>query len=190
MPTMMGHSHVALGAAVYLALWRHALPTPFGPLGAPLLGGPALDGAPGVVTLGLSLGLASASALGPDIDKAGSSIARAGGWATEALAWGVEHTLGHRGPLHSLLALVGVVLLGEGAGRLAGVVGLGAVLGFGWAAHLLGDVGTRRGLPLAWPLPLHVRTPLRFTTGTWQEGVVLGCAILACGLWVLGSVRV
>jgi inner membrane protein len=182
-PSMMGHSHLLLGGACYLALWYHPLATPLGQLGAPLLGGPALAGASGGLLVGLSLALASASALGPDLDKSGSSLARAGGWGTEALAWGLEHTLQHRGPLHSLLALVGVVLAGNALGLALGVTGLGAVVGFGWAAHLLGDVGTRRGIPLFWPLRLHVRPPLTFTTGTWQEALVLAGAMAVCLAW-------
>src|SRR5437868_14612750 len=108
---MMGRSHVLLGLACYLALWQHAVPSPLGPLGAPVLGGPSLEGAPGLALVGASLALAGASALGPDIDKAGSSIARAGGLGTRALAWGLEHSVHHRGPLHSLLALIGVVAI-------------------------------------------------------------------------------
>src|SRR5918911_301507 len=102
---MMGRSHVLLGAACYLALWRHAVVTPLGPLAAPLLGGPALDAAPELAVAGVSLLVASASALGPDIDKRGSTLARAGGWATGVLAWSLEHTVHHRGPLHSRAGL-------------------------------------------------------------------------------------
>jgi inner membrane protein len=184
---VMGRSHLLLGAAVYLAAWQHPVSTPWGLLGAPLLGGAQLAGLPGVVGLGTSLALASGSALAPDIDKGGSSIARAGGFTTAALAWGLEHTVHHRGPLHSLLALLGVVLAGNALGAWLGVTNLGSVVGFGWAAHLLGDVGTRRGLPLLWPLPLHVRPPVTFTTGTWQEALVLVGALLVCAAWVLQS---
>ena len=180
---MLGHHHLLLGAACYLALWRHPVSTPLGQLGAPVLGGPSLDGTPSLALIGTSLALASASALGPDLDKAGSSIARAGGWGTGALAWGLEHTLHHRGPLHSLLATIAVALLGNAVGAPLGVTDLGAVVGFGWMAHLLGDIGTRRGIPLFWPVPLHVRPPVTFTTGTWQEVVVLAGALAVCLAW-------
>src|SRR5436305_6017923 len=180
---MMGRSHVLLGAACYLALWRHAISTPLGSLGAPLLGGRGLEATPELAVAGTSLLVASASALGPDIDKQGSTIARVGGWATGALAWGVEHTAHHRGPLHSLLALVAVVLIGNALGALLGLTGLGAVIGFGWGAHLLGDIGTNRGVPLFWPVRRHVRPSLTFSTGTWQEALVLGAAVAACAWW-------
>ena len=68
---MLGHHHLLLGAACYLALWRHPVSTPLGQLGAPVLGGPSLDGTPSLALIGTSLALASASALGPDLDKAG-----------------------------------------------------------------------------------------------------------------------
>jgi inner membrane protein len=180
---MMGRSHVLLGAACYVALWSHPLPTPLGPLGAPVLGGSALDGAPGMGLVGLSLVAASASALAPDIDKAGSTAARAGAWATRLLAWSLEHTVRHRGPLHSLLALVVVVVVGNIVGLRVGVTDLGAVIGFGWAAHLLGDVDTTRGIPLLWPLRARVRPPVTFATGTWQEALVLAGALAVCLAW-------
>lgn len=180
---MMGRSHVLLGGAVYVALWRHPILTPLGALGAPLLGGARLVGLPVAVVLGASLLLATLSALGPDIDKRRSTIAHAGGWATGLAAWSVEHTLHHRGPLHSLLATLGVVLVGDALGRALGITGLGGVLGFGWAAHLLGDVATTRGIPLLWPARSHVHPPFRFATGTWQETMVLLGALALCAAW-------
>jgi membrane-bound metal-dependent hydrolase YbcI (DUF457 family) len=180
---MMGRSHVLLGAACYLALWRHAIPTPLGPLAAPLLGGAGLEATAGLTVAGTSLLVASASALGPDIDKRGSTIARVGGWATGTLAWGVEHTAHHRGPLHSLVVLVAVVVVGDALGAMLGLNGLGAVIGFGWGTHLLGDIGTNRGVPLFWPARHRVRPPLTFSTGTWQEALVLGAAVAACAWW-------
>ena len=180
---MMGRSHVLLGAACYLALWRHPLPTPLGLLGAPVLGGPALESVPELALVGVSLLGASVCALGPDIDKSGSTIARAGGWATGTLAWGLEHTVHHRGPLHSLLALLAVVLVGNAVGAALGLTSLGALIGFGWGAHLLGDIASSHGVPLFWPVRRHVRPPLTFATGTWQEALVLAGAVVACVGW-------
>lgn len=182
---MMGHSHVLLGAACYVALWRHPLQTSLGPLGAPVLGGPLLEGVPELVLVGVSLLGASVCALGPDIDKRGSTIARAGGWATGTLAWGLEHTAHHRGPLHSLLALLAVVLVGNAVGAALGLTSLGALIGFGWGVHLLGDIATSHGIPLFWPLRRHVRPPLTFATGTWQEALVLAGAVVACVGWAV-----
>jgi hypothetical protein len=44
-----------LGAACYLALWRHPVSTPLGQLGVPALGGPSLDGTPSLALIGMSL---------------------------------------------------------------------------------------------------------------------------------------
>jgi inner membrane protein len=180
---MMGPSHLAVAAAGYLALWWHPVPTPLGALTAPLVGGPLLVGGPPLVAVGVSLLLATSSALGPDLDKRGSTIARLGGWPTAVTAWGIEHTLRHRGPLHSLLAAGAIWFLAELLGAALGVSGLGNVLAFGWLAHLLADLGTRRGIPLLWPVPVSVRPPLRFATGTWQETLVVAAILSICALW-------
>jgi hypothetical protein len=41
-----------------------------------------------------------------------------------------------------LRALVAVVLVGNGLGAVMGLMSLGTVIDFGWAAQLLGDLGS------------------------------------------------
>jgi hypothetical protein len=84
-----------------------------------------------------------------------------------------------------LLALVTVVLVGDGLRAVVGLTSMGAVIGFGRAAHLLGDAGSNRGAPLFWPLCLHVRPPLTFSTATWEETLVLVGAVAVCAWWAM-----
>ena len=67
----------------------------------------------------------------------------------------VSTAVRHRGPLHSLLFCLGVSLLAIGGALWAsGDLGgwwQGAAFGFGWGAHLAGDMLTPGGVPLLWP---------------------------------------
>ena len=92
-----------LAGAAYAALAVRPLETPVGTLTAPVLGGLATDP---WSSLFVSLGLAAACGLAPDIDKAGSTASRSLGLPTRMLSWGVERSFGHRGGFHSLLAVV------------------------------------------------------------------------------------
>ena len=67
-----------------------------------------------------------------------------------------------------------------------GVVNLGALVGYGWAAHVLADALTDRGVPLLWPLwRRRVRLPygLGPATGGWGETLTVVAMLLVCGWW-------
>ena len=57
----------------------------------------------------------------------------------------------HRGPLHSLLAVVAAGTLAE---LVTGQHVYGVAVAVGWLSHLVADAGTFYGLPLLWPLSL------------------------------------
>ena len=174
---MMGRSHVALAGAAYAALAVRPVETPFGTLSAPLLGGLSDDQ---TATLLLSLIVAAACGLAPDIDKAGSRASRSLGLLTRVLSWGIERSFGHRGGFHSILAAMLAYVVGDMAGSLVGLTGLGALLAFGWTVHLITDAWTVHGVPLFWPVTTaRVRLPPRLSTGTWMEAVVL---VISLGL--------
>jgi len=182
---MLGRSHLLLAAAGYMALASRPVPTPLGELGAPLPAGGGLDAVPLALVAGTLL--AAASSLGPDFDRAGSSAARSLGPPSRLAAWLIQHSLGHRGPLHSAAAVLLVLVVGEALGVSAGVTHLGGVLAFGWASHLLLDAMTARGLPLLWPLPARLRLPPGLATGGLVEQIVLLLGLLAGGAWAAGS---
>jgi membrane-bound metal-dependent hydrolase YbcI (DUF457 family) len=169
---MMGRSHVVLAGACYAALATRPLDTPFGTLTAPVLGGGPIPS--GLDAVALSLVVAAACGLAPDIDKAGSTAARSLGLPTRVLSWGIERTFGHRGGFHSLLGLGLGYLLDDLLGGLLGLTGLGSLVAFGWAVHLLTDAWTAHGVPLFWPLsPAHVKLPPWISTGSRLEAVWL-----------------
>src|SRR6266702_676950 len=96
---MLGRSHLLLASAVYAALVIRPLPTPLSTLIAPLPTGAGLQNP--AVALGVGTLLVAAGSLSPDIDRAGSSIARLAGLPAQAIAWLVQRSFGHRGLLHS-----------------------------------------------------------------------------------------
>ena len=63
----------------------------------------------------------------------------------------------------------------------------------GTATHLLGDMLTNQGIPIAWPLSRqHVRLlpePLAFTTGTRPERWVVAPLLLVALVWLVGVVE-
>ena len=125
---MMGRSHMLLAGAAYAALAARPLETPLGTLAAPILGGAVPNGAD---AFALSIVVAAACGLAPDIDKAGSTASRSLGILTRVLSWGIERSFGHRGGFHSLLGVVLGVVAGDVLGTLLGVTGLGALVAFG-----------------------------------------------------------
>jgi inner membrane protein len=178
---MMGRSHLVLAGAAYAALALRPLATPYGTFSAPVLGGLTTD-PPGILLA--SFLIAAACGLAPDIDKAGSTASRSLGLPTRVLSWGIERSFGHRGGFHSLLALILAYIVGDLAGGLAGLTGLGALLAFGWAVHLLTDAWTVHGVPLLWPLSTaRLRLPPRLSTGSLLEAVVLVLALILLAVY-------
>ena len=180
---MMGRSHLVLAGAAYTALWLRPLETPWGALAAPVLGGLTADEP--MAVLG-SLLIAAGCGLAPDIDKRGSWASRSLGVPTRLLSWGIERSFGHRGGFHSLLATALAYVLGNLLGTVLGVTGLGGVIAFGWACHLLTDAWTVHGIPLFWPLWTgRVRLPPWLSTGSWLEAVVLVVSLFGLAAYAL-----
>lgn len=164
---MTGPTHLALGVS---AVWLIA-PIP-GALGHGQAGGPAN---PALLTLAAALG-----ALLPDLDTQRSTIRylrvdlgrRISLRPFGAVASLVSRTVGHRGPLHSLLgALILWLPLGLPALLWAGWQP-SAALAVGLLSHLAGDGCTRSGVPLLFPRKgrWHLLPPsLRLTTGSEAE---------------------
>lgn len=183
---MMGRSHLVLAGAAYAALAARPLETPLGTLAAPVLGGALI--ADDQTAFAASLAVSAACGLAPDIDKAGSTAARSLGLVTRVLSWGIERSFGHRGGFHSLLGVALGFVVGDLLGSLLGLTGLGALVAFGWAVHLLTDAWTVRGVPLFWPLVTsHVKLPPWLVTGSWLEAVVLFFALAGLFLYASGG---
>jgi membrane-bound metal-dependent hydrolase YbcI (DUF457 family) len=188
--TVLARSHVILAVAPYLALLGRPLPatSPLGPLAVPVLRLPSGEApADPVLAVALSVALVALAALAPDLDHAGSMLGRVAGPASRVAARAVERLLGHPGPLHSLLAVAVAGGLGELLGAHLGVAGLGLLVSYGWASHVLADGLTDRGVPLLWPLwRRRVRLPFGLgpATGGPGEALAVGAGLLLCGRWV------
>ena len=101
-------------------------------------------------------------------------------WSARRVTWARGGGL-----LHSVLALVTIVLVGNGVGAVVGLMSMGAVIGFRCAAHFLGDAGSNRGAPPFWRLRLHVRPPLMFSDRHFEEPLVLVGPVAVCAWWAL-----
>jgi membrane-bound metal-dependent hydrolase YbcI (DUF457 family) len=187
---MTGKSHVTIGVVTYASLWAHplgAIELPllarqFGPVGAPLLANTH-----SVLALPIALALVTLGALLPDLDHPDGRLANERVFGIPVLkpfAWLLGKIFGHRGATHSLLALAGLIALGEVSLLPWAWAHLGLIIGWGYAFHLLADMLTKRGVPLLWPLGWDFGFPpfraLRFTTGTWPEALIVAFLTLAC----------
>jgi membrane-bound metal-dependent hydrolase YbcI (DUF457 family) len=174
-----------LAVAPYLALLSHPLPLP---VAVPVLGTPVnASAADPVVSVALSVAVVALASLAPDLDHAGSTPARVAGPVGRGFARGLARLLKHRGPLHSPLVALAAGVLAALLGARLGVTGLGPLVGHGWAAHVLADALTDRGVPLLWPLwRRRVRLPwgLGPATGGTGEAAVVVAGLVACGGWI------
>jgi membrane-bound metal-dependent hydrolase YbcI (DUF457 family) len=182
---VLARSHVALAVAPYLALLSHPLPLP---VTVPVLGVPAGESAADpVVAVAVSIGVVALTALAPDLDHAGSTLARVAGPISRGFARGLSRLLKHRGPLHSAPAALLAGVLAALLGARVGVGGLGLLVGCGWAAHVLADALTDRGVPLLWPLwrrRVRLQWGLGPATGGRGEATLVAAGLLACGGWI------
>jgi inner membrane protein len=96
--------------------------------------------------------------------------------------------LGHRGAMHSALALIVLsILVGVPLGLfLSPFAGLGLALGY--LSHLLLDASTKSGIPLYWPDSDRVHVlpkKLRFVTGSFAEDILFFLlALIAAGFFL------
>jgi hypothetical protein len=120
---VLARSHIALAVATYLALLSHPLPLP---VAAPVLGLPPGEAAADpVVAVALSVGVVAVATLAPDLDYAGSTLARVAGPVSRALARGLARLLKHRGPPHNAPTALAAGVLAALLGARLGVTGPG-----------------------------------------------------------------
>lgn len=147
---MLAGSHVALGAAAWIAV-------------APHLGRPPLDPE--------ALAIAVAGGLLPDIDHPKSWAGR----RLRPISDMVAGVFGHRGITHSLLAVLGCGwLLHQGILPTRWAEPLVA----GYFSHLLGDLLTPSGLRLLWPFRGTWALPI-CRTGSPFEPLVVAVILVA-----------
>lgn len=147
---MMAGSHVALGAAAWMAA-------------APHFGQPALEP--------VALGLAALGGLLPDVDHPKSWV----GKRLRPVSDLVAGVFGHRGITHSLLAVFGCWWLLR---HQAVPPAVAAPVVVGYLSHLFGDLLTPGGLRLSWPFKGTWALPV-CRTGSAFEPLVVALLIAA-----------
>ncbi|MBC7905646.1 MAG: metal-dependent hydrolase [Rhodospirillaceae bacterium] len=152
---MMAGSHIIAGAA----LWA---------VTAKLTGTPPADPQ--------ALGLAALGALLPDIDHPQSWAGR----KLKPISVPLAMVVGHRGVTHSLLAVLGgIVVL-----AVMGMHAWAAPLVIGYLSHLAADGLTPSGVPLLWPMKRRFTLNL-CSTGSFVEMGLVAVIALAGG-WAAG----
>lgn len=154
--------------------------------------------------LGLSVGVYSISMLPADLPMQLAAVAAglAGGLISDIdhpraiisrYTPGVGHAarlvISHRGPTHSLLFLL-LVILGGIVLHIPVIIATAAATGI--ASHLLADMATVAGVPLLWPLKGKWRLlpgTLLWGSASLIEIAVSGGALLSIGWMILESVR-
>ena len=134
--------------------------------------GPLVTTHPGEFVAGLAT--AAVCALGPDLDHAQSKASRAlFGPLRGFLAGRIAAVLGgHRYGAHSLLSVAAVFVAALVLGRYLDAAWLAAAAPLGWAAHIVGDMATKQGVGVLWPLSRRRYRYAFLTTGGWGERVV------------------
>lgn len=117
-----------------------------------------------IKTMTISAGVAGIAALLPDIDDPHSKLGR----MISPVSWVVKVAVGHRGPLHSLLATAIVFILA----KIFIGPNLTLAITAGYFSHLLADSINPQGVPLFWPLRKHFGLPL-VQTGSIIENIVV-----------------
>lgn len=179
---LLARSHVIIAGATWAAAWwRPTMVGGVGPLDAPLVMLPAADVTGSVVATLLCVAL---GALLPDLDHpkawlAQFRLARRGllrfirPFAFPSAV--LREEFGHRGALHSLLAVLVLYLAAQALDASApGAAQVGAALAWGYALHLAADALTNRGVPLLFPFwrhRWHMPRPLAVRTGGLGEAL-------------------
>ncbi|MCL6478319.1 MAG: metal-dependent hydrolase [Peptococcaceae bacterium] len=137
-----------------------------------------------IKTMAVSAGVAGISALMPDLDDPHSKLGR----LVAPASWTVKVTLGHRGPLHSLVG-VGIAFVLASVFLRSGYTYLIPMVVAGYLSHLAMDSLNPQGVPWLWPVKTHFRVPL-VQTGSILERLIITPAMLVLCVWLFWSSRV
>lgn len=130
----------------------------------------------------MSAGIAGFAALLPDLDSPHSKLGR----IVLPASWATQKIIGHRGPLHSLLAAVIVALLAVTTIPFTHTMIWFYAIIAGYVSHLLLDALNPQGVPFFWPLPIRVRIPIARTGGIIERLLVMPGCFVVC-IWMLYS---
>lgn len=123
----------------------------------------------------------SVGAIFPDIDHPRSRMGRMM-WPVSLV---VSKIFGHRGITHSLFG--GSLVLWGASYLLGGLTIPWYGFALGYLSHLIGDMCTPAGCPVAWPIRYKFRLPFRVKTGSNSELWVVGGAIVMLAVVIVSK---
>ncbi|WP_158782904.1 metal-dependent hydrolase [Pantoea sp. BAV 3049] len=117
----------------------------------------------------------------PDIDHPKSTLGQRLKWLSQPIA----RAFGHRGFTHSLLAVIGGVVLFQLKIPSEWVIPADAFQGLvlGYLSHIAADMLTPAGVPLLWPCRWRFRLPLLHSQKGNQLERVLCLALVGYAMW-------
>lgn len=136
-------------------------------------------------TAAVSAGIAGVAALLPDLDSPDSWLGR----KVPVIPWLLKGTIGHRGPMHSLLGVTVTLALMVFVLRFwlppAVVWGdLVPLMAAGMLSHLAGDtIAPPGGIPWLWPAKYRAGFPVVPTGSILERFLVTPLALMLC-LWL------
>jgi inner membrane protein len=138
-------------------------------------------------TAAISAGIAGVAALLPDLDDPHSKLGR----VVAPASWAVQVTVGHRGPLHSVLGAMVITLLAVIVLRFCYAPvyvynHLALLILSGYFSHLVMDTLNPQGVPWLWPLKIRFRMPLIRTGGLLEHFAVTPAMLFLCS-WLVWS---
>jgi inner membrane protein len=135
-----------------------------------------------IKTAVISAGIAGVSALVPDLDDPDSIIGR----TFPVISWITNKTIGHRGPLHSILGagifFVLILITLKFNFALLGLVG--------YLSHMIMDSLNPPGVPWLWPIKTHFRIPLIAVGGFMERLIVTPAMLMLCAYTALRSMGI
>lgn len=126
---------------------------------------------PETILLAAAVGAVAASL--PDIDSAESFLGSRM-WVVSAA---VQTTVGHRGPLHSLITAAVIYLLANWLTYWPAELPLWLLCGY--TSHLFLDALNPAGVLFFWPLPFRVKLPLVKTAGILEAMIIFPAITIA-----------
>ena len=140
---------------------------------AGMAAGLMVSGAPDLKSSLVPAAVAGVAALLPDLDDPHSKLGR----LVVPASWVVKMSVGHRGPLHSLIASAGAFLLALALAR--GDVALAVAAAAGYVSHLAADSLNPQGVPWLWPWAGRFGLPLVQTGSLVEKLAVIPLALLS-----------
>lgn len=137
-------------------------------------------------TVVLSAAAAGGASLLTDIESPDSKLGR----IIPLIPRLLKMTIGHRGPLHSLLAGAAVSGLFFAFFQRPD---LACAVFFGYMSHVILDIFNSEGVPLLWPLKIRLGIPLTEPGGVIERLVILpaltvGLAVALCGILKMAKI--